>query len=96
MEPTLLLRLEFALDVICFLFKYGFYCCFFFFYSVKTDMLPGRALSRLYIANANRHDTGNYTCMLGNDITGTVIVHVLNGLYTYANILQLTYIYFSN
>ncbi|KAI9589599.1 hemicentin-1 [Glossina fuscipes] len=47
--------------------------------SVKTDMLPGRALSRLYIANANRHDTGNYTCMLGNDITGTVIVHVLNG-----------------
>lgn len=42
-------------------------------------MLPGRALSRLYIANANRHDTGNYTCMLGNEITETVVVHVLNG-----------------
>ncbi|XP_017085342.1 fibroblast growth factor receptor 3 isoform X2 [Drosophila eugracilis] len=47
--------------------------------SVKTDMLPGRALSRLYIANANRQDTGNYTCMLGNEITETVMVHVLNG-----------------
>ncbi|XP_034118580.1 fibroblast growth factor receptor 3 isoform X1 [Drosophila sulfurigaster albostrigata] len=47
--------------------------------SVKTDMLPGRALSRLYIANANRQDTGNYTCMLGNEITETVVVHVLNG-----------------
>jgi len=42
-------------------------------------MLPGRALSRLYIANANRQDTGNYTCMLGNEITETVMVHVLNG-----------------
>lgn len=42
-------------------------------------MLPGRALSRLYIANANRQDTGNYTCMLGNEITETVVVHVLNG-----------------
>lgn len=47
--------------------------------SVKTDMLPGRALSRLYIANANRQDTGNYTCLLGNEITETVVVHVLNG-----------------
>lgn len=48
-------------------------------HSVKTDMLPGGALSRLYIANANRQDTGNYTCMLGNEITETVVVHVLNG-----------------
>lgn len=46
-------------------------------------MLPGRAFSRLYIANANRHDTGNYSCILGNDITGTVMVHVLNGMYVY-------------
>jgi hypothetical protein len=30
--------------------------------SVKTDMLPSGAISRLYIANANRHDSGNYTC----------------------------------
>lgn len=31
-------------------------------YSVKTDMLTSGAISRLYIANANRHDSGNYTC----------------------------------
>lgn len=30
--------------------------------SVKTDMLPSGAISRLYIANANRHDSGNYSC----------------------------------
>jgi hypothetical protein len=30
--------------------------------SVKTDMLTAGAISRLYIANANRHDSGNYTC----------------------------------
>ncbi|XP_055915019.1 neurotrimin [Eupeodes corollae] len=47
--------------------------------SVKTDILPGRVLSRLYIANANKHDTGNYTCMLSNVIAVTVAVHVLNG-----------------
>lgn len=31
-------------------------------HSVKTDMLPTGAISRLYIANANRHDSGNYSC----------------------------------
>ena len=25
-------------------------------------MLPSGAISRLYIANANRHDSGNYSC----------------------------------
>lgn len=47
--------------------------------SVKTDMHPGRAVSRLYIANANRHDSGNYTCALGDFAKATVAVHVLNG-----------------
>jgi hypothetical protein len=35
--------------------------------SVKTDMLPSGAISRLYIANANRHDSGNYSCGEFND-----------------------------
>jgi hypothetical protein len=35
---------------------------FFHICSVKTDMLPSGAMSRLYIANANRHDSGNYSC----------------------------------
>ncbi|KAL5276713.1 hypothetical protein ACFFRR_002125 [Megaselia abdita] len=47
--------------------------------SVKTEMTPGKALSRLYIANANRHDSGNYTCLLSNEIKVSVLVHVLNG-----------------
>uniref|UniRef100_A0A182JKB4 Ig-like domain-containing protein n=1 Tax=Anopheles atroparvus TaxID=41427 RepID=A0A182JKB4_ANOAO len=47
--------------------------------SVKTDLLPGGAMSRLYIANANRHDTGNYTCALADIAQATVSVHVLNG-----------------
>lgn len=55
------------------------FCIFLFLFSVKTDILPGRVLSRLYIANANKHDTGNYTCMLSNVIAVTVAVHVLNG-----------------
>lgn len=47
--------------------------------SVKTDLHTGRAVSRLYIANANRHDSGNYTCALGDFAKATVAVHVLNG-----------------
>ncbi|XP_037039926.1 tyrosine-protein phosphatase Lar-like [Bradysia coprophila] len=47
--------------------------------SVKTDLHTGGALSRLYIANANRHDSGNYTCALGDFAKTTVAVHVLNG-----------------
>ncbi|ETN63514.1 defective proboscis extension response [Anopheles darlingi] len=47
--------------------------------SVKTDLLPGGAMSRLYIANANRHDSGNYTCALADIAQATVSVHVLNG-----------------
>ncbi|XP_058117842.1 uncharacterized protein LOC131289210 [Anopheles ziemanni] len=47
--------------------------------SVKTDLLPGGAMSRLYIANANRYDTGNYTCALADIAQATVSVHVLNG-----------------
>lgn len=47
--------------------------------SVKTDMLPSGAISRLYIANANRHDSGNYSCALGELAQATVMVHVLIG-----------------
>ncbi|CRK98033.1 CLUMA_CG011402, isoform A [Clunio marinus] len=47
--------------------------------SVKTDMLPSGAMSRLYIANANRHDSGNYSCALGDIAQATVMVHVLIG-----------------
>lgn len=49
------------------------------FFSVKTDMHTGRAVSRLYIANANRQDSGNYTCALGDFAKTTVAVHVLTG-----------------
>ena len=42
-------------------------------------MLPGGAMSRLYIANANRHDSGNYTCALAEVAQTTVLVHVLIG-----------------
>lgn len=48
-------------------------------FSVKTDLLPGGAMSRLYIANANRLDSGNYSCSLADVAGTTVAVHVLNG-----------------
>jgi hypothetical protein len=37
------------------------------------------AVSRLYIANANKNDSGNYTCSLGESAQTTIAVHVLNG-----------------
>jgi len=37
------------------------------------------AVSRLYIANANKYDNGNYTCSLGESVQTTVTVHILNG-----------------
>lgn len=51
----------------------------FYSFSVKTDLLTGGAMSRLYIANANRYDSGNYTCALADIAQATVAVHVLNG-----------------
>lgn len=48
-------------------------------HSVKSDQNTGRYVSRLYIPNANRHDTGNYTCALGDFVKATVAVHVLTG-----------------
>lgn len=51
-------------------------------FSVKTDLQPGGAISRLYIADANRQDLGNYTCSLADIAQATVLVHVLNGSYT--------------
>lgn len=51
----------------------------FFIKSVKTNLNSGGAVSRLYIANANRYDSGNYTCSLGDSAKTTIAVHVLNG-----------------
>ncbi|KAF7997951.1 hypothetical protein HCN44_009349 [Aphidius gifuensis] len=47
--------------------------------SVKTDMGAEGAVSRLYIANANKKDSGNYSCALADVAATTVSVHVLNG-----------------
>ncbi|KYN12217.1 Opioid-binding protein/cell adhesion molecule [Trachymyrmex cornetzi] len=47
---------------------------------VKTDMGAAGAVSRLYIANANKKDSGNYSCALANVAAATIVsVHVLNG-----------------
>ena len=43
------------------------------------------AVSRLYIANANKQDTGNYSCALADIAATTVSVHVLNGKYHSCN-----------
>ncbi|CAH2058045.1 unnamed protein product, partial [Iphiclides podalirius] len=47
--------------------------------SVKTETTSNGALSRLYIANANRKDSGNYTCSLADFAASAVSVHVLRG-----------------
>ncbi|CAF4942016.1 unnamed protein product [Pieris macdunnoughi] len=47
--------------------------------SVKTEATSNGALSRLYIANANRNDSGNYTCALADVTASAVAVHVLRG-----------------
>jgi hypothetical protein len=52
---------------------------FTFLCSVKTDIQPGGAMSSLYIANANKQDSGNYTCSLADVASTTIAVHVLNG-----------------
>ncbi|PZC70613.1 hypothetical protein B5X24_HaOG215452 [Helicoverpa armigera] len=48
--------------------------------SVKTEATSNGALSRLYIANANRNDSGNYTCSLADVAASAVSVHVLRGM----------------
>lgn len=58
-----------------FLFSFSRTC------SVKTNLNSGGAVSKLYIANANRNDSGNYTCSLGETAQTTIAVHVLNGMY---------------
>lgn len=51
--------------------------------SVKTDMGAAGAISRLYIANANKKDSGNYSCALANVAAATMVsVHVLNGMFS--------------
>ncbi|OWR48051.1 putative defective proboscis extension response [Danaus plexippus plexippus] len=47
--------------------------------SVKTEATSNGALSRLYIANAVRNDSGNYTCSLADVAASAVSVHVLRG-----------------
>ncbi|CAG9122412.1 unnamed protein product [Plutella xylostella] len=49
--------------------------------SVKTEATSNGALSRLYIANANRKDSGNYTCALADVAVASVSVHVLRGTF---------------
>lgn len=44
--------------------------------SVKTDLLPYGAVSRLYIANASQRDGGNYTCSISDSSWTTVVVHI--------------------
>ncbi|CAL7944239.1 unnamed protein product [Xylocopa violacea] len=47
---------------------------------VKTDMGATNAISRLYIANANKKDSGNYSCALTDVAAATTVsIHVLNG-----------------
>ena len=50
-------------------------------YSVKTEILPDGAQSRLFVANARPIDSGNYTCSLADVAATYVTVQVLNGKY---------------
>lgn len=47
---------------------------------MKSEATANGALSRLYIANANRNDSGNYTCSLADVAASAVSVHVLRGM----------------
>lgn len=62
-------------------------------------MLEDGANSRLYIANAGPHDSGNYTCALSEITNSTVTVVVLNGkegyYYPYIIYVELINLYFS-
>lgn len=49
--------------------------------SVKTEMGEDGAVSRLYIANANKRDSGNYSCLLEDAAATMISVYVLNGTY---------------
>ncbi|KAH6938902.1 hypothetical protein HPB50_014689 [Hyalomma asiaticum] len=46
--------------------------------SVQTEKSP-RTQSRLLIANAQPHDSGNYSCVPSNAEPASIVVHVLNG-----------------
>lgn len=64
--------------------RFRFYTIFAFCSSVKTDMGASGAISRLYIANANKKDSGNYSCALADVAAATTVsVHVLNGTFVY-------------
>lgn len=76
-SPFNKLRWKYFLNI-----KIKLYFISFYIRSVKTNLNSGGAVSRLYIANANRHDSGNYTCSLGDSAKTTIAVHVLNGQWS--------------
>ena len=41
------------------------------------------ANSTLFVAKVNKTDSGNYTCSIGEAQFYTVLVHVLNGKFTF-------------
>ncbi|XP_076044755.1 uncharacterized protein LOC143027360 [Oratosquilla oratoria] len=51
--------------------------------SVKTDIRHETVTSWLRVNQAVPSDTGNYTCLLRNVVSASVIVHVLNGKHTF-------------
>lgn len=63
----------------------------FIFYSVKTDLMEIGANSTLFVAKVNKTDSGNYTCSIGEAQFYTVLVHVLNGKFTFFMFLHLLY-----
>lgn len=50
------------------------------------------ANSTLFVAKVNKTDSGNYTCSIGEAQFYTVLVHVLNGKFTFL-MLQKTITY---
>lgn len=74
--------------------RFRFYTIFAFCSSVKTDMGASGAISRLYIANANKKDSGNYSCALADVAAATTVsVHVLNGMFVYRVVISRSSVY---
>lgn len=48
-------------------------------WSVRTDFNEEGANSTLSVAHINKSDSGNYTCSVGQILSFTTSVHVLNG-----------------